>query len=186
MSTYALVLNASFEPIHFVSWQRAIQLLFQGKAEVVEESEREIRTVRFAIKVPSVLRLLSYIPLSKKRQIVRFSRENIFLRDSYQCQYCGKKVNKQHLTLDHVIPVVQGGKKSWENIVSSCKQCNQKKGGRTPHEAHMKLIRKPTQPTWLPRSALYFGVTVSPEKWKTYLLIKSPNDATLPDPDESD
>jgi len=172
MSAYALVLNASFEPIHFVSWQRAIQLLFQGKAEVIEESEREIRTVRFSIRVPAVLRLITYIPLSKKRQIVRFSRENIFLRDNYQCQYCGKKLNKGHLTLDHVTPVVQHGKKSWENIVSSCKPCNQKKGGRTPHEAGMKLLRKPTQPRWLPKSELYFGITVTPEKWSTYLTLR--------------
>src|SRR6478672_8577046 len=79
--SHALVLNASFEPLHVVSWQRALQLLFQGKVEVVEESDHEVRTVRFTIKVPAVLRLLNYVPLKTKKQIVRFSRSNIFSRD---------------------------------------------------------------------------------------------------------
>src|SRR6185312_3223975 len=112
--SHALVLNASFEPLHIVTWQRAIQLLFQGKVEVIEESEKEVHTVRLTIKVPAVLRLLQYVPLTKKKQIVRFSRANIFLRDNHACQYCGGKFNKNQLTLDHVIPIVQGGRKSWE------------------------------------------------------------------------
>ena len=98
--SHALVLNASFEPLHVVTWQRAIQLLFQGKVEVVEESEQEVRTVRLTIKVPAVLRLLSYVPLTKRKQIVRFSRINIFLRDNHVCQYCGEKFNKTHLTIE--------------------------------------------------------------------------------------
>src|SRR5690349_9135805 len=113
--SHALVLNASFEPLHVVSWQRAIQLLFQGKVEVIEESDREIRTVRLTIKVPAVLRLLTYVPLAKKKQIVRFSRINVFLRDNHVCQYCGQTFSKPQLTLDHVIPLVQGGQTSWEN-----------------------------------------------------------------------
>src|SRR6185503_9167047 len=97
--SHALVLNASFEPLHIVTWQRAIQLLFQGKVEVVEESDHEVRTVRLTIKVPAVLRLLNYVPLARKKELVRFSRINIFLRDQYTCQYCGARSNKTHLTL---------------------------------------------------------------------------------------
>src|SRR3954466_3899720 len=82
--SHALVLNASFEPLHIVSWQRAIQLLFQGKVEVVEESDQEVRACRFTIKVPAVLRLIHYVPLQRKKHIVRFSRANIFLRDGHQ------------------------------------------------------------------------------------------------------
>lgn len=169
--SHALVLNASYEPLHVVTWQRAIQLLFQGKVEVVEESEHEVRTVRLTIKVPAVLRLLSYVPLTRKKQIVRFSRANIFLRDHHRCQYCGCKYNKNQLTLDHVVPIVQGGRKSWENIVTACKPCNQRKGGRTPAQAGMQLVGKPRQPAWLPSATLQFGVSRTPERWKIYLKL---------------
>jgi 5-methylcytosine-specific restriction endonuclease McrA len=169
--SHALVLNASFEPLHIVTWQRAIQLLFQGKVEVIEESDHEVHTVRLTIKVPAVLRLIQYIPLTKKKQLVRFSRANIFLRDHHTCQYCGKAFAKSHLTLDHVIPIVQGGRKGWENIVTACKSCNQRKGGRTPAQAQMHLIRKPRQPTWLPTVSLQLGLSRAPERWKIYLKL---------------
>ena len=176
MGAHALILNASYEPLHVVSWQRAIQLLFQGKVEVVEESEHEIRTVRITIKIPSVLRLINYIPRLSKRQVIRFSRENIFIRDNYQCQYCGKSFHKAQLTLDHVTPVVKGGGKSWENIVTSCKPCNQKKGGRTPPQAQMHLVKRPKEPQWLPRTTIQLSVSVTPEKWKLYLTRSKADD----------
>ena len=168
---HALVLNASFEPLHFVTWQRALQLLFQGKVEVIEESDQEVRTVRVTIRVPAVLRLLTYVPLGRRRQIVRFSRANILLRDQNACQYCGRRFAKSHLTLDHVTPIVQGGQKCWENIVTACKLCNQSKGGRTPVQAGMRLIRKPKQPSWLPLNSLEVGFTRTPESWKIYLKL---------------
>lgn len=173
MSAHALVLNATFEPLHVVSWQRAIQLLFQGKVEVIEDSESEIRTVRMTMRIPAVLRLLRFIPLRGKSHILRFSRTNIFLRDQHTCQYCGIKTPKNLLTLDHVIPVVQGGGKSWENIVTSCITCNQRKGGRTPHQAGLKLIRKPREPDWLPLSHFQLGISVVPERWKIYLSLQT-------------
>ena len=168
---HALVLNASFEPLHVVTWQRAIQLLFQGKVEVVEESDQEVHTVRLTIKVPAVLRLLTYVPIARKKQIVRFSRLNIFLRDNHCCQYCGESFSRATLTLDHVIPIVQGGQTNWHNIVTACKPCNQKKGGRTPTQAGMRLIRKPRQPQWLPTASLQMGITKTPERWKIYLKL---------------
>jgi 5-methylcytosine-specific restriction endonuclease McrA len=183
--SHALVLNASFEPLHIVTWQRAIQLLFQGKVEVVEESDQEVRTVRMTIKIPAVLRLLNYVPLTKKKQIVRFSRTNIFLRDNNICQYCGIQFNKTHLTLDHVIPIVQSGRKSWENIVTACKPCNQRKGGRTPAQAGLSLIRKPKQPNWLPTASIQLGVTRTPERWKIYLkLDRHHRPESVPDDDD--
>src|SRR3954464_9654185 len=109
--SHALVLNASFEPLHVVTWQRALQLLFQGKVEVIEESDREVRTVRLTIRVPAVLRLLPYVPLTRKPGMVRFSRANIFLRDQHVCQYCNRQYGRTQLTLDHVTPIVQGGRK---------------------------------------------------------------------------
>jgi 5-methylcytosine-specific restriction endonuclease McrA len=184
--SHALVLNASFEPLHIVTWQRAIQLLFQGKVEVVEESDQEVRTVRFTIKVPAVLRLIQYIPLKRKKHIVRFSRANIFLRDGHVCQYCGREFSKSHLTLDHVIPIVQGGRKCWENIVTACKPCNQRKGGRTPQQSGMHLVRRPRQPAWLPTASLQLGISRTPERWKIYLKLDRhhpSDDDDLNDPD---
>ncbi len=179
--SHALVLNASFEPLHIVTWQRALQLLFQGKVEVVEESDKEVRTVRLTIKVPAVLRLLNYVPLTRKKEIVRFSRLNIFLRDHSTCQYCGKIFGRNQLTLDHVIPIVQGGKKSWENIVTACKPCNQRKGGRTPSQAGLQLIRKPKQPIWLPAVSLQLGITQTPERWQIYLKLEKRRSGWGPD-----
>lgn len=173
---HALVLNATFEPIQIVTWQRAIQLLFQGKVEVIENSDKEIRSVKLTIRVPAVLRLLEYVPLKKKKQIVRFSRANVFIRDQQRCQYCGKGFQKTQLTLDHVVPVVQGGDKSWENIVTACKPCNQKKGGRTPSQAGMHIIRKPVRPNWLPTTTVQMSISKTPERWKIYLKIQGDED----------
>lgn len=189
--SHALVLNATFEPLNIVPWQKAMQLLFQGKVEVIEESNYEVHTVRMTIKVPAVLRLLQYVPLSKKKQIVRFSRANIFIRDEHKCQYCGQRGGKTQLTLDHVIPIVQGGKKSWENIVTACKPCNQRKGGRTPSQAGMALVRKPKKPSWLPSATVRMGVAIAPERWKIYLKLdrhyspEGPDEELDPDPENA-
>ncbi len=173
---HALVLNASFEPLQIVTWQRALQLLFQGKVEVVEESDHEVRTVRFSIKVPTVLRLLQYIPLQRKKHFIRFSRANVFTRDLNTCQYCGIRFSRGQLTLDHVTPIVQGGAKTWENIVTACKPCNQRKGGRTPVQAAMRLIRRPHRPNWLPSATLHIGASITPDRWRIYLKVDSDSD----------
>lgn len=178
--SHALILNASFEPLQIVPWQKAIQLLFQGKVEVVEESDQVVRTVRISIKVPAVLRLLKYIPQTKKTPFVRFSRTNVFLRDRFRCQYCGKTCSKHQLTLDHVIPVSQGGAKSWKNIVTACIECNQRKGGRTPAQAGLKLVREPKHPTSLSGVKLHFGLRVMPEKWKIYLTFTKSYEFSTP------
>lgn len=165
---HVLVLNASFEPLHIIHWQKAMQLLFQGKVEVVEEYEREIRTVSMTFRLPSVLRLLKFIPIKRKKNIIRFSRANIFLRDDFTCQYCGRKRPRHELTLDHVVPAVQNGLKTWDNIVTACIQCNQRKGGRTPQEAGMRLIAKPGRPEWLPTFTIKYSLKSAPERWKLY------------------
>jgi 5-methylcytosine-specific restriction endonuclease McrA len=166
-----LLLNASFEPLDIVTWKKGIQLLFQGKTEVLEESEEIIRTVQLSIKIPTVLRLTKYVKIYKKQESIRFSRYNILLRDKNICQYCGIQENTMQLTLDHVIPIVQGGKKSWENITTACKICNQKKGGRTPEQAKMRLIQKPKKPKWLPTKKLKIDNIETPERWRLYLKI---------------
>lgn len=176
MEGNALLLNETFQPIQLIPWQKAVQLFYLGKAEVVEESTQVIRTVSFSMRMPLVLRLTRIVPLRARRNLVRFTRNNIFLRDRYECQYCGAKPSRHHLTLDHVKPVVSGGLKTWQNIVTACRPCNQRKGGRTPQEAKMALMRKPSRPQWLPLQEAAINIAHLPENLrillKGYLLIE--------------
>src|SRR5262245_7675318 len=145
-----LVLNAGYEPVARVGWQRAVTLLFLGKVEVVEEYEdKEVHSVTFALRMPSVVRFLRAIRGAKKLGL-KFSRENVYLRDHGRCQYCQRKVPRHEATYDHVLPRSQGGHTSWENVVIACLPCNQKKGGRTPEQARMILRVAPAKPKRLP------------------------------------
>jgi len=188
-----LVLNKMFMAVHVISVRRAFCLLFKDLAEVVtleegqfatydfatwrevseyraknyrEEEDDWVRTSSMEIQAPRVIRLLSYDRLPK--QTVKFNRRNIFARDGNQCQYCGKKFPMSELSLDHVLPRSQHGKATWENIVCACVDCNVRKGGRTPRQAHMTLIRKPEKPK---RSPL-LSIKLSQKKyhsWQTFL-----------------
>ena len=163
-----LLLNSSFEPLRVISWQRAITLLFAGKVEVIEEYSREIRSVTFSVKLPSVLRLLRYVRV-KKRRMIKFSRANIYARDHHRCQYCGAARRSDELTFDHVIPVSRGGGKKWDNIVTACIDCNRRKGGKNPLESGMRLIKKPVEPTWVPSLNLTLVFRNAPDSWRDYL-----------------
>jgi 5-methylcytosine-specific restriction endonuclease McrA len=188
-----LVLNKLFMAVHIISVRRAFCLLCKELAEVVsledgqfatydfqtwrevseyrakhfrQEDDDWVRTVSSEIQVPRVIRLLFYERLPK--QTVKFNRRNIFARDNNQCQYCGKRFPTTDLSLDHVIPRSQGGQSTWENIVCACLKCNVKKGGRTPKQAGMTLIRKPERPKRSP--ILNLKLTQSKyESWKTFL-----------------
>lgn len=188
-----LVLNRLFMAVHIISVRRAFCLLCKDLAEVVsledgqfmtytfhswrevsefrarnfrEEDDDWVRTASTEIQVPRVIRLLTFDKLPK--QTVKFNRRNIFARDNNQCQYCGKKFPTTELSLDHVVPRSQGGVSSWENIVCACVSCNVRKGGRTPREAGVTLIRKPEKPK---RSPL-LNQKMSNRKyqsWRTFL-----------------
>ncbi len=136
-----LLLNASFEPLKVVHWQKAITLLCQGKVEVISVYDREVRSVSITFKLPSVIRLLRYVRIRHRFDYVPFSRANIYARDEHTCQYCGRAHPTSELTFDHVVPVAMGGKKDWENIVTCCVACNRRKGGRTPAGAGMHIVR---------------------------------------------
>ena len=166
-----LLLNASFEPLKVISWKRAIILMVTGKVEVIESYNQQVRSVSIAYRLPSVLRLLSFVSLRYHVQSIRFSRTNLFIRDQFSCQYCGIEEASTRLTLDHVIPVAYGGKRDWYNMVTACRPCNQEKGGRTPSQARKKLLRNPTKPSWT--YALSFSVTLKdpPDIWKAYLEL---------------
>ncbi len=164
-----LLLNATYEPLRVLNWKRAVTLLWQGKVEVLEVYDQEIRGVSFTLKLPSVLRLLRVVKVKNWNRSVKFSRANIFLRDRYSCQYCKKRFRTEELTFDHVLPIARGGKKTWENIVTACIRCNNKKSGRTPEEARMKLVKKPEKPNWQPSITLTIGIKNRPESWRDYL-----------------
>lgn len=166
---HTLLLNASYEPLRVVNWKRAINLLWQGKVEVLEVYDREIRGFSITIKLPSVIRLLTLIRIKEAHHNVRFSRANIFARDKHRCQYCSRKGRSDELTFDHVIPISRGGRKSWDNIVTACIRCNSRKSGRTPREAGMSLRKKPTKPRWSPVLTITIGIKTLPESWRDYL-----------------
>lgn len=192
LSASVLLLNRLYMAVRVVSARRAMTLLYRELAEVVAvddgqylaydfddwvevsaakqrfEPERHdwIHTVRFQIAVPKIIRLLGYEHLP--RTAVKLNRRNLFARDQNRCQYCGKRYPTSELSLDHVVPRSQGGTNSWENIVCACVRCNVKKGGRTPEQAHMKLIAPPARP----RRSPVLTIKLSDSKyasWKQFL-----------------
>jgi 5-methylcytosine-specific restriction endonuclease McrA len=196
LETKVLILNRSYLPIHVTSVRRAFSLLYQGIARAVNEqyqtfdfdswsdlsvsvNDDSIGMVNRAIRVPRVILLVSYDRIPKRH--VRFSRYNIYARDKSTCQYCGRKLPRHELNLDHVIPRSLGGMSTWENVVCSCHECNRRKGGRTPEDAGMALLYKPVRPKWTPfmqetfnltryREWLPFLNTIDVSYWNTELL----------------
>ncbi len=187
-----LVLNRLYNAIRVVDARRAFNMLLKGVAEVVSvedgnyvnytfESWQEaaefqrayeldqhdwVFTTRVVIAVPKIVRLLGYDRIP--REAVKLNRRNIYARDGSRCQYCGKHFSTRELTLDHVVPRVQGGENTWTNLVCACVRCNARKGGRTPVEAGMRLIRAPVKPRRNPAIAIRLG---SPryQSWKAFL-----------------
>lgn len=143
-----LVLNVGYEPLQLVSLARAMRLLVTGKAEVLEEAEAPLRFAQGMMRTPLVLRLLRYVA---RRRIHRpaVSRGRVLERDGFACQYCGATPGRANLTLDHVLPRAQGGETTWENCVTACRECNGRKGNRTPEQAGMQLRCLPRQPATL-------------------------------------
>ena len=163
-----LVLNQGFEPHDVCRTRRAIVLVYCGKAELVEDSRGEVHSVSRAFAIPSVIRLTQRVrrPFHERR----LSRLEVFMRDSYTCQYCGRVT--RDLTLDHVVPRSQGGIHSWENVVSACKSCNRRKGGRTPDQAGMKLLTEPMTPRGYGYHVPYHYFC-SHAEWQKYVSDKS-------------
>lgn len=145
-----LVLNSSYEPLHFTNWKRAVILLFKEKAKAISKR---------------VIRLVNYVKLKFKNNKLYPSRSLIFKRDDYECQYCG---TKKDLTLDHIIPKSKSGQDTWENLVACCTPCNLKKGNKFIHETDMKLKSIPKAPF----SAVLLDLQKSKVKeWKEFLYI---------------
>jgi len=165
---HVLVLNASFEPLNVINWKRALKLVFLQKVEVLQESDREVHAARIAMRVPAVVRLTRFVRF--RRWDVKFSRENIYTRDKYQCQYCGDKLDARDLTCDHVVPRSKGGRSEWTNIVTCCRPCNRRKGDQTPAAAGLRLIKRPARPSWLVAFQSRFSAHDPPLSWREYLF----------------
>ncbi|MBI5199415.1 MAG: HNH endonuclease [Nitrospirae bacterium] len=167
-----LVLNQTYEPLHFCNAKRAIVMLLKGRAEKIESDGMVVRSPTVTIKIPSVIRLMRYIKRSYHGRIA-FSKRNVFRRDDFTCQYCGSREGT--LTIDHVIPRSHGGESCWENMVVACQRCNLKKGDQTLKEASMRLLRRPTKPSFLFHKNIYRSMPESFVKnWNKYL----PDDVT--------
>ncbi len=188
MSSSVLVLNRYYSAVHVIDVRRAFCLIYKRAAEVVSvqndefltydfegwkelsqlkskfpgEENEVIRTVTFEIRVPLIIRLLSYDRMPKHH--VRFNRRNIFARDGNRCQYCGKRFATTELSLDHVVPKKLGGTSTWANLVCACTECNARKGGRLPYEAGMKLVRRPEKPARNP----VFRISLGDTKYRTW------------------
>jgi 5-methylcytosine-specific restriction endonuclease McrA len=187
-----LVLNRLYTAVRVVNARRAFTMLCKQAAEVIAfddgryinydfetwteiaafqrefEADRHdwIRTPRFEIAVPKIIRLLGYDRFPKQQ--IKLNRRNLYARDGNRCQYCGRHFATKELTLDHVLPRVQGGEHTWENLVCACVRCNAKKGGRTPQQAHMHLIRRPIRPKRNPSVMLRLG-SAKYQSWKAFL-----------------
>lgn len=185
-----LVLNRLWQAVNIIGARRAFALLARGHAQVVHQTDDAfktfslmdwvdfsnynpaldeleiVHTVNRSIRLPHVILLTFFDKLPCKE--LKLTRSNVFERDGDRCQYCGSVFDREQLNLDHVIPRHYGGKTTWENIVCSCIKCNTKKANRLPHEAHMRLMRKPVRPKWRPVISLVLG-NHGHEKWKDFL-----------------
>jgi 5-methylcytosine-specific restriction endonuclease McrA len=163
-----LLLNTTFEPIAVVSWRKAVTLVFLQKVEVLSVYDREVKSISRSVRLPAVIRLLSFV--RNGRSGVKFSRRNVFVRDDFTCQYCGRRLDAKHLTCDHLIPRSRGGLTEWTNIVTSCIRCNLRKGDKLPEEREMFPRRRPYRPTSYQLLLLGAEVKVLPEYWRNYIF----------------
>jgi 5-methylcytosine-specific restriction endonuclease McrA len=164
MQAPVLVLNANYEPINVCDTRRAMGLIMANKAILILNGRGEIRTVNSIVPRPSVIRL--YHMVNRPRPQLKMTRREVFRRDNFTCQYCGR--HQSDLTIDHVLPRHLGGKHIWRNVVAACPTCNHRKGGRTLAETGMKLLHTPSVP---PNSARYiFGRHLDENReWESYL-----------------
>ncbi|MBN1886449.1 MAG: HNH endonuclease [Thermoflexales bacterium] len=162
-----LVLNTTYEPLNTISVPRAVALLLEEKAELVEAAEAVLRSQHLVLPLPLVIRLRMYVRIPHRFRLSA-SRRSVLLRDRYTCQYCGHSLPASELTVDHVLPRSRGGTADWENVVAACKRCNHRKGNRTPGEARMTLLRKPYRPRYL-ALAVVTGARSVPPAWQHYL-----------------
>ena len=159
----ALVLNATFEPLSVVPTRRAIVLVLRERADVLASNGKVWHSERLWLSSPSVIRLRHFVKIPYSQR-VPLNRKTVFHRDAFACQYCGRQAEN----LDHVVPKSLRGGHTWENVVACCRRCNTKKGGRTPREAGVTLIRRPVAPRQRSWVLVASGTRPDPA-WEPYL-----------------
>jgi 5-methylcytosine-specific restriction endonuclease McrA len=166
MNAKVLILNQNYEPMSVINVRKAVVLLYLGKAELIAAKDGlELHSVTMTMPFPSIVRLALYVRVPFKKIIL--SRKNILRRDGHRCLYCGR--GDVPLTVDHVLPLSRGGEETWENLVSACVKCNNKKGDRTPEETHMPVRRRPMRPNHVTFISHFVGTL--DERWKPYLFL---------------
>lgn len=162
-----LLLNATYEPLSFITERQALKLLARERVEIIETWKNfPIRTVSTMFDLPATLRLKSYVRIQFKRP--RFTKFALFNRDGWKCQYCGKEIDISSATIDHVHPKSLGGKTVWNNCVACCKICNRKKANQVLEDSGLTLLSKPT----MPKTIHFWDRRVSKKwnsNWETYL-----------------
>ena len=176
VASRTLLLNATYEPLRVISWQRAVGLIWAEKVEMVRTYDGVLRSVSWSVAAPSVVRLKNHV--RRRRLRIAMTRRNVFVRDGHRCQYCQKALSLKELTCDHVRPRSQGGPTTWENVVAACGPCNRRKGGRTPEQARMRLLKPPRRPDRLPVKYMLNLGHSPPEPWREYLEWFSMVEAT--------
>jgi 5-methylcytosine-specific restriction endonuclease McrA len=161
-----LVLNFTYEALNITTFQRAVKMIFSGKAELLHGQDRILSSTTFEMQMPSIIRMLYYI--RRPMQKVALTKKNVLIRDDHTCQYCGMR-GERLMTVDHVIPRSRGGTSTWENLVCACMRCNNRKNNRTPNEANMSLQRKPRQPKYIPW--IQIKRNTLPDEWGKFLFL---------------
>jgi len=167
MYTKTLLLTPWFFPIKILRWEDAVKMKYEGTIEVVAEYDEEISSPSVTWNMPAVIRLKK-LKVDKKIG-VKFSRVNVYARDSHMCQYCGRKFPAKDLSYDHVVPRKAGGRTIWENIVTACKPCNSRKDSKTCDEAGMWPMNHPRRPKSLPISSPILDIGTVPSEWEDYV-----------------
>lgn len=167
MERRVLLLNKWYLPHRIIGWKSAIKLFYEDNADVIASYDEEIRSPSMTMKLPAVMRL--HVPTRMLKNGVKFSRENVYTRDDYTCQYCIKPFPPRALSYDHVVPRAAGGQTTWENVVTCCKTCNAIKGNRSCDDAGMWPARTPARPKKLRLRAPDLAYEEAPEEWRAFL-----------------
>lgn len=166
--TRTLLLTPWYFPLQVLRWEDAIKMMYEGTADVVVSYDEDVRSPSVTWKMPAVLRLRK-LDRHRMKNGVKFSRQNVYARDDFRCQYCGLKFVARELSYDHVVPKSAGGRRTWTNIVTACKPCNLRKADRTCDDAGMWPLRLPVQPASLPLLGPSIDRETAPDEWQDYL-----------------